>query len=79
MMKPFTGSISECPRCGDEHLDLHAVPFAKPPLMDETFWTHWATCPKTSEPLMIAKTKASRNYTVTWEPTGNTYVMKAVD
>lgn len=75
--KPFTGSIPECPRCGAAHPNLHATPFAKPPLMDATFWTHWAMCPKTSEPVMLAK--QSRNFTVTWEPTENTYVMKAVD
>lgn len=75
--KPFSGHIEQCPRCGHEHRNLHAWPFAVPPMMDDQMWSHWAMCPETNEPVMLHK--PSRNFSVTWEPTASAYVLRAVD
>lgn len=75
--KPFYGTIPECPRCGKKHANLHAVPFGIAPLMDDQMWSHWAMCPETHEPVMLHK--PSRNFTVMWEATGSTYVMRPSD
>ena len=53
-MEPEVLKFKECPRCGKTHDALVIKPFLKPPVPIELFyWTYWATCPNTKEPIFI--------------------------
>jgi hypothetical protein len=43
-------AIVNCARCGLDHENVQARPFARPPAKRHT---HWATCPVTGEPILI--------------------------
>jgi hypothetical protein len=55
LSKAFRVEISSCARCGGDHT-LVALPFVNP---TEDEWTHWAWCPKTSDPILIKQTDES--------------------
>jgi len=40
--------IHGCARCGYDHDSIQLYELTNP-----TNWTHWATCPRTDEPIMI--------------------------
>ena len=46
--------LPECPRCGGEHLGLATKPFRRSVHVLDTEWDEWATCPTTSEPVIIS-------------------------
>lgn len=55
-------TVAACGRCGKDHTDLGFTRLAKPIQMDggsgsynssTRFFTHWSTCPETSEPVLI--------------------------
>lgn len=47
--------LTNCARCGGDHLDLSYRTFARPvPEYDGLGdWTHWALCPTNGEPILI--------------------------
>ncbi len=48
-MKRFTISVTNCARCGGDHLSVEFIPFAHPPADA----THWGTCQKTGDPILM--------------------------
>lgn len=47
-------SVKICARCGGDHYDLECNPFIRPVNdNDGMVWTHWATCPRTGEPILL--------------------------
>lgn len=50
----FRTRIGFCARCGEDHdvdvFVLHTAPPNEPPA------THWATCPRTGEPILVTVT-----------------------
>lgn len=49
-MNPITTTLTRCARCGQEHVDLVFQPLTQP----QEEWSHWAPCPATQEPIMLA-------------------------
>lgn len=53
--------VSECARCGEVHDELTATAFERPvdvPEAGGVLWTHWATCPTTGDPILVATSDA---------------------
>ena len=47
--------LTNCARCGGDHLDLSYRTFARPVPEGDGLgdWTHWALCPTNGEPILI--------------------------
>ena len=43
-------TVPHCARCGGRHEGLSFQALARPM---EGYYTHWATCPETGEPIML--------------------------
>lgn len=56
-MKPLTiKTIRKCPRCGDDHTSVEAMPLHRafvPPEAGGIIWTHWAACPTNGDPILF--------------------------
>ena len=50
----FWTDVQNCARCGKDHEHILFVPFARP-AGENSEWTHWATCPVTSEPILMSR------------------------
>jgi hypothetical protein len=44
-------TVSNCARCGGTHENLKFTQLSGGPIGDQ--YTHWATCPKTGEPIAL--------------------------
>lgn len=63
MTKQFTDSLSDCARCGKDHIDLTWKRMSRP-ILDEdgTAWDYWSTCPETGDPVLLSSSRvAERN------------------
>jgi len=49
-LKEIKMNVVGCARCGKKHVGLVFIKLKKKSPND---WSHWATCPNTSEPLML--------------------------
>ena len=60
MAEPLTvKNLRGCARCGGDHPDpinarAFQIPFA-PPEANGMTWTHWFTCPKTGDPVLVSQ------------------------
>jgi hypothetical protein len=50
--KVIISSIKNCARCGGNHEDLVFNKLRRPTQTPEK-WSHWASCPKTKEPILL--------------------------
>jgi hypothetical protein len=44
-----------CARCNGNHENVFAQAFITPFQLGDETWTHWATCPRTNEPVLVSK------------------------
>lgn len=44
--------VEKCARCGEDHDDVAFQRFERP-IKHKEEWTHWGTCPKTGEPIIL--------------------------
>lgn len=51
---PVTTDIDGCARCGHKHEQLVFMPLTHP----QHEWSHWAMCPTSGEPIMLANSPA---------------------
>jgi hypothetical protein len=52
MPAAFRVDVGNCARCGGNHQQQLFVPFTRPP----RWWTHYAHCPRTKEPILMRQT-----------------------
>lgn len=53
----YVARVRNCARCGQTHTGLEAKRFVRPIFDDDGYdlvFTHWATCPITGDPILIA-------------------------
>lgn len=50
---PRITKLGNCARCGGHHDDLVLNEFSEPVYGGRMFHSHWATCPKTEEPILV--------------------------
>jgi hypothetical protein len=55
----LSSGLANCARCGGDHPDrLEWRRFGRPVVIDERTWfSHWAPCPSTGEPILLQQQK----------------------
>lgn len=61
-------NVEKCSRCGESHQGLEARPLTKQIVLPPHCLTHWATCPKTGEPILFIDSTVAHTTFVAREP-----------